>query len=574
MGNKTIKDLRDSLFFVRTSGGYYHAANGIMVMAGPDEPRFEYDPETGEYKGCLIETTVQNMVYSTEDFSAATWTKSDLTVETNSHIAPTGYPVADSLTANTTSGYKRLVYTRPGSEATVLLANTAANGNVNVSISVANTTVIANGINLVYEGITVNSYIRVGPTERKKVVTINAAGDFLTVDSAFLSDYTSAIIYKMGLAINAWTTYSAYIKPKGNTENVWVRFGGDFNVGGCLGKFTLSGSGAAAASGNSTTKVFIKKIANTGWYRCSVSGRSSANGIPYSVFISPLDSTDSDNYPGDGVSGIYLWGAQLEFGDIPSSYFPTSNTFLAARSGDQMQINTDSWFSNTTGNFATHLYPAYSNTLNISGTTITRNTADGALGRLHLNFRTNDVVSFASNSSNVFLITSVVGSNTFTVNVSPGAATDTTIIPIDLPRPYQPEITMRLVYSTIYPGIYSYTSKLYTQLDGSTYKRFFWTSASLNYMSSSDSIANNVPGTNTVSALTISAASTYNTSFRGIAANGNIISFSLATNANMLFATTNTLTLGVGSYGMYLKKFEYYPKSVTAAELLAFTANT
>lgn len=82
-------------------------------------------------------------------------------------------------------------------------------GNVNVFATTANT-VRANGFNLISKGITANSYIRVGE-DRRKVLTINTAGDFLTVDVAFANvkfangvtnpqTYNSSRLYRVELS--------------------------------------------------------------------------------------------------------------------------------------------------------------------------------------------------------------------------------------------------------------------------------------------------------------------------------------------------------------------------------------
>jgi hypothetical protein len=63
-------------------------------------------------------------------------------------------------------------------------------------------------------------------------------------------------------------------------------------------------------------------------------------------------ATDGSNtYQGDGTSGIYIWGAQLEEGYFPTSYIPTT-TATATRSIDYARItgtNFSSWYNQTEG---------------------------------------------------------------------------------------------------------------------------------------------------------------------------------------------------------------------------------
>jgi hypothetical protein len=63
-------------------------------------------------------------------------------------------------------------------------------GNVNVFISTANT-VFSNGINLVSENLTVNTSIKIGE-EKRKIISVNAAGDFLEVEIPFASTANNA----------------------------------------------------------------------------------------------------------------------------------------------------------------------------------------------------------------------------------------------------------------------------------------------------------------------------------------------------------------------------------------------
>jgi len=71
---------------------------------------------------------------------------------------------------------------------------------------------------------------------------------------------------------------------------------------------------------------YIEDFGN-GWYRCTVNGLAGATDR---VLIGICDGA-TQSYTGDGTSGIYLWGAQLEEDSTSSSYMPTNGaTFTRA----------------------------------------------------------------------------------------------------------------------------------------------------------------------------------------------------------------------------------------------------
>jgi hypothetical protein len=79
-----------------------------------------------------------------------------------------------------------------------------------------------------------------------------------------------------------------------------------------------------------------------GWYRISVTQTANLT-TAVAQFVIFLISSTGGTYTGDGTSGLFLWGAQLEAGSTPSSYIPTT-TAAVTRNADVASI-TGSAFS-------------------------------------------------------------------------------------------------------------------------------------------------------------------------------------------------------------------------------------
>jgi len=118
----------------------------------------------------------------------------------------------------------------------------------------------------------------------------------------------------------------------------------DFNLS--TGTLVRTGTNGGAVV-NST---FVENVGNN-WYRVAITSTlgGSASGINTKIILN--NGTDSFNVIGNGYSGIYIWGAQLEVGAFATSYIPTvaSQVTRSADAASMTGTNFSSWYRQDEG---------------------------------------------------------------------------------------------------------------------------------------------------------------------------------------------------------------------------------
>jgi hypothetical protein len=85
--------------FTRDSAGTYIDRDGVLRAASANQPRFQYDYETGEYRGLLLEPQSTNIITHSRNIADGTWNKNELLSWASDVIdAPDGTPTADQIT--------------------------------------------------------------------------------------------------------------------------------------------------------------------------------------------------------------------------------------------------------------------------------------------------------------------------------------------------------------------------------------------------------------------------------------------------------------------------------------------
>ena len=135
-------------------------------------------------------------------------------------------------------------------------------------------------------------------------------------------------------------TYSIYAKPAGKN---WIILNHNNATGATYTFFNIS-TGSIGTTGPGVTPSIVN--AGNGWYRCAVTITHSAAlyGSNGPQLYMANDTGTSSSFTGDGVSGVYIWGAQMETNFGATSYIPTTGSTVT-RAADVVGPGTSGIYS-------------------------------------------------------------------------------------------------------------------------------------------------------------------------------------------------------------------------------------
>lgn len=128
--------------------------------------------------------------------------------------------------------------------------------------------------------------------------------------------------------------------------------------------FDLQSGSVISGSGGS-----IAQAAN-GFFRITLTGTYAAAGTRHEIYVLPDNATTANaSYTGDGTSGVYIWGAQVEAGSVATSLIPTSGGDAAARTraSDELVISGSDFSDFYNGSAGTFFIQAQNRTPELNG---------------------------------------------------------------------------------------------------------------------------------------------------------------------------------------------------------------
>jgi hypothetical protein len=236
------------------------------------------------------------------------------------------------------------------------------------------------------QGATVSGNVTASPdgtTNADKLIEAAVTGTHFCLQSLTL---TSGTTYTASFFVKA----SERTRGRLRTSGSGVYWDMDFN----LTSGTVTGG----------TNPFIQNFGN-GWYR--IGATFTANQASNNFILFLLDASGNASYTGDGTSGLFVFGAQIEVGSVATSYIPTT---AAAVTRNADVVNLSGAVSGCIGQTEGTLYAEFEYRTDISTRRILAISDGSQLNRVFFYFAGGSIIAGIQGGS-VTVGTPVVGFN-------------------------------------------------------------------------------------------------------------------------------------------------------------------
>jgi len=364
------------LVTARTSTATRINQNGLIEEVLTGVPRLDYTD--GGCPSLLLEGNSTNLITESEAFGKSYWTKSGASIQSDASTAGSEKVVNGDFATDSdwTKGTGWVI----GSGAAT---HTGATGNLLQNIGISGKSVlvtfnilsIADGVVNVFDNSVSTAALFSFSTTGIKTFYLNQTGN----EIGFRTNSTSVSIDNVSVKEVSGFSAPSVDSPLGafklveDTSNGlhWIESGSGSSLAGDLSSsIRVKADGISKigiresrfsgdyATFNLTTgtvidnsagdSVNIKSLANN-WYEISVVADGNVSGHRFGIYL--LDnsyttgSPSSYSYTGDGTSGLYIFGAQVEEQSSATSYIPTAGTTIsrtadsASKSGISSLIN-------------------------------------------------------------------------------------------------------------------------------------------------------------------------------------------------------------------------------------------
>jgi len=206
-------------------------------------------------------------------------------------------------------------------------------------------------------------------------------------------------------------TYTFSLYAKSTERDLFLRIG---SLSAFYNLTTGVVSGITAGATATMTNV------GNNWFRCTITSSATSTNEICRINLVLKNASSSSSYTGDGISGIYIYGAQFEAGAYATSYIPTTTASVTRNDETCVKSSATTLIGQTEGtvfvdfnNNNTDLITAsYKQTL-----LLINNNTDST--RIHLRIQQNTLqLYFINSSSNVLTITNTISNIRYKIAVS------------------------------------------------------------------------------------------------------------------------------------------------------------